>query len=110
MGAARDYIVKEYGRAVETIQNVIVLGAAAPAVQVLPNNPNRLSWVIWNLGAGATQIAPTSAVGPLFGSNIAGAGGMIGVTVREDGELVSNQMWGFSTVGSTIYILQTVAI
>jgi len=110
MGAARDYITKEYGRPCETVEAVVVLVAAAAAAVVLPNNPNRLAWTIWNLGAGAAQIAPTSAVGALFGSNVAGAGGMIGVTVREDGELPSRQLWGYSLAGTTLYILQTVAL
>jgi len=110
MGAASDYIKKEYGRPCETIEVVVPLVAAAAAVQVLPNNPNRLAWIIWNLGVGVAQVAPTSAVGALFGSAIAGAGGVIGVTVRDDGELPSRALWGYSLVGATLYILQTVAI
>jgi hypothetical protein len=110
MGAARDYITKEYGQPCETVEVVVPLVAAAAAVQVLPNNPNRLAWTMWNLGVGAAQVAPTSAVGALFGSTIAGAGGVIGVTVREDGELPSRQLWGYSLVGTTLYILQTVVI
>jgi hypothetical protein len=107
MGAASDYVKKLYGSPCETIEDVIVLGAAAAAVQILPNDPNRVAWIVWNLGAGAAQVGPTSAVGPLFGSNIAAAGGMINVTVREDGELPSRALWGFSTVGTTLYTIET---
>jgi hypothetical protein len=99
-----------YRAPVETVEVVVVLVAAAPAALVLPNNPNRLAWTIWNLGAGVAQVAPTSAVGVLFGSNIAAAGGMIGVTARDDGELPARALWGISAAGTTLYILQTVAI
>jgi len=110
MGAARDYLTRLYGRPVQTTEIVVPLVVATPAIVVLPNNPNRLAWTIWNLGAGVAQVAPTSAVGPLFGSNIAAAGGLIGVTVREDGELPSRELYGISALGTTLYILETVVI
>lgn len=110
MGAALDYLIKTYKTRVTTNEIVVVLVAAAPAAIVLPNNPNWLAWTIWNLGAGVAQIAPTSGVGVLFGSNVAAAGGMVGVTVREDGELPARGLWGISAVGTTLYILETVAL
>jgi len=110
MGAAAEYVAREYGRPCETREVAVVLVAAAAPVQVLPNDPNRMAWIVWNLGAGAAQVGPTSAVGALFGSNVAAAGGMVGASVREDGELPSRVLWGFSTVGTTLYILETVAL
>jgi hypothetical protein len=110
MGAASEFLERLYGYPVTTQEVQIALVAAAAAVQVLPNNPNRLAWTIWNLGAGAAQIGPTSGVGPLFGSNIAAAGGMVGVNVRDDGEFPSRELWGVSAVGTTLYVLELVAV
>lgn len=112
MGRVSEYIEKEYGFPLETVEVIVVLNAAVP-VAVLPNDPNRVSWTCFNLGAaiGAIGFTPdVSVVAPFNGILLAAAGGMTGATAREDGELPCHAIWGIGAGATTLYLMVTRAI
>lgn len=109
MGKTTDFIQRAYGTSVATVENVVVLNAALP-IQVLQNNPNRLMWTCFNLGANLGYVGFTSAVGALNGIQLAAAGGMVGLTAKDDGELPARELWGIGAGATTLYIISTEAL
>lgn len=106
MGACLDYIQRIYGFRLETVERVQVLAAGVVA-QVLLNDPNRVNWTIFNLGANVCTAAFSNNVAAAFGIQIAAAGGTVGSNAREDGELPARALFGFSAAGTTLYIVET---
>lgn len=110
MGRVSEYIQRKYGFPVQTVEAAVVLGAAAPAAPVLIANPNRVSYTIFNLGANVAFIGFTSAVGVLFGIQLNAAGDYFAVDAKDDGEITTLQLYGFSVLGTTLYIVSNEAV
>jgi|GEM_PF-6290714 len=109
MGKVTDYVNSLYGFETETTERAVVLGAAAPVI-VMPNDPNRLSWTIFNLGAAIGYVAFTSAVAAAFGMQLAAAGGVATSNAREDGDLPTHELWGIGAGATTLYVVETKAL
>lgn len=110
MGRVSEYINRKYGFPVQTVEAVVVLGAAAAAAVVLQSNPNRVSYTIFNLGANVAFIGFTSAVGALFGIQLNAAGDYFAVDAKDDGEITEMQLFGISALGTTLYIVSNEAV
>ncbi len=109
MGRTQEYIQKEYGFPLEVVEHIHVLGAVVP-VEILPNDPNRVAWTIFNVGAGIGYVAFSSAVGAAFGMQMAGNGGFISTNAREDGEVPCRSLWAIGAAATTLYIFETRAV
>jgi hypothetical protein len=109
MGAVRDFIDKQFGVPTETTERVVVLGAVVP-IEVLPANPNRFAWIMFNLGGGLAYIGFDSRTAALRGMQIAAGGGNIVANARDDLEYPTKQLFGIGSAATTLYILETVAI
>ena len=109
MGRCSEYVARQYGFPTDTAARVVVLNAAVP-VQVLNNNPNRVGFLIMNLGAAIGYVAPTSGAGALFGVLLAANGGVTGSNAKDDGTYPSMEMWGIGAGATTLYVLETMAV
>jgi hypothetical protein len=109
MGRCSEFVARQYGFPTETVARVVVLNAAA-AVQVMLNDPNRVAFLVMNLGAALGYVAPTSAVAALFGILLAANGGVTGSNARDDAEYPSYEMWGIGAGATTLYVLETRAV
>lgn len=109
MGRCKEFVERQWGFPTETVPNVVVLNAAT-AVQVMQNNPNRVAFLVMNLGANIGYVAPTSGAAALFGILLAANGGVTGSTARDDGEYPSMEMWGRGAGATTLYVLETRAV
>jgi hypothetical protein len=109
MGKVTDWITKEYGCRTATQTKVVVLSAAA-ATRVLQNDPNRFAWEIFNLALDTAFIGFTGDTTTTNGIGINPSGGNIGLTVREDLELPTHEMYGIGTAATTLFVVETVAI
>jgi hypothetical protein len=110
MGRTSEYINKQYGFPVETVEAQVVLVGAAAAAPVLLPNPNRVSYTIFNLGANVAFVGFTDAVGVLFGIQLNAAGDFFGTDAKDDGELPARMLFGISALGTTLYIVENVAV
>jgi hypothetical protein len=110
MGRCSQFIAAQFGFSCETRESDVPLVIAAP-VQVLQNNPNRVAWTIFNLGANPAYLSFGGTIpSATHGIEVAAGGGFISVNAREEGELPARDLYGISTGGATaLYVSETVA-
>jgi len=109
MGRCREYVQNLYGFPCDTVERVVVTGALP--VVALPNNPDRVGWVVFNLGANIAYLAFDSQVAALRGMQVAATGGIAGSSARDDGEMSSRELWCISPAGaSTLYIAEIIGL
>ena len=110
MGRASEYINKQYGFPVQTVEAQVALVAAAAAAPVLLQNPNRVSYTIFNLGANVAFVGFSSDVGILYGIQLNAAGDYFMTDAKDDGELPTRALYGLSVAGTDLYIVQNIAV
>ncbi|MBA7578135.1 hypothetical protein ES708_19991 [subsurface metagenome] len=77
---------------------------------IVPNNPDRLGFIIVNLGATAMYVAWDRGVLASHGILIAPNGGSFTMIADEDGELVGYELFGISiTSANDIFTMVTEA-
>ena len=106
MGEVWDYIERVYGVSLYEVEDFVVLAAGAPPAWIFPNNPNRFAYEIFNLGAGVAYAAFSVAVSPVFGMQLDPLGGGIGMSVKDDGNVPTRGLFGFSPLGATLYYFE----
>jgi hypothetical protein len=86
-----------------------VLGTSV--VEVLPENPRRLGWMVSNRGEFYVELSHDRSLLPGGGLLLTGEGGSASMTVVEDGEVTGYAVYGVA-VGSpsTIHIIEVVAL
>lgn len=81
------------------------LGLAA--TQIFLNNPDRVFWLVVNLGPGTVYIAYKRQVDATHGIRLGPLGGFASSKVDEDGEAVAYELFGIATVANNdIYFLE----
>jgi len=108
MGALSDYVQKKFGVSTRAIQDpVTVLCTFAASVTLLQNNPDRLGFIVVNLGATAMYVAWDPTVSATHGIYIAPNGGSFSMTADEDGELAGWELYGIAiTSDNDIFIVE----
>ena len=95
MGALSEYVKRKFGVATRAIQDpVTVLCPFAASATILRNNPDRLGFIVVNLGATAMYVAWDSTVSATHGIYISPNGGTFSMLADEDGELVGWELYG----------------
>ena len=107
MGKAYEYIKNRFGMSTRTVINPLTNAVATSVTKIAQNNADRLALTIVNVGANDVYIgfdAETSASRGIFvGAN----GGSLTLTVEEDFELITNNVYAISVgVASTIYVVE----
>jgi len=78
--------------------------AAATSEEILKENPDRISWIIFNLGTDVVYLShdplPSSTNGYYLDKN----GGTVSMTWDEDGELVGYRIYAISAGTPTLFI------
>lgn len=77
-------------------------------VQVLPNDPNRLAWVIINLGVAAAYLGFERDVSATKGIALTASGGSASLVWNEDFETVGYELFALGTVGDNLYVVEVV--
>ena len=106
---AREVIDKRFGVRTRAEVNPLVAQVGVAAIRVLPNNPDRLAWLIVNLSGNTLQLALDRGVGAARGILVQANGGSVGMVVDEDFDMVTYEIWGVATgAASNIYVLSVV--
>lgn len=110
MGKLAELIFKEFG--VKTIPriNPLVSSVGTSVVKVLNNNPDRIAFLIFNLGDYSLYIAPDNKVSASYGILVSSSGGFLNMIYKEDFELLGHNFYGVSPSGITaIHVLELIA-
>ena len=109
MGALADYVFKKFGVGTRAIQDpVAVLCPFAASAVLLQNNPDRLGFIIVNLGATAMYVAWDSTVSATHGIYVAANGGSFAMVADEDGELVGWELFGRAVTSDNDIFIVTI--
>ncbi len=110
MGKLSEYIEKHFG--IKTIPRINPEAdtVSTTVVKILKNNPDRIGFLIFNLGDYTVYIAPNNKVTANYGMSLASAGGFINMVAKEDFELVGYEFYAVSPGGSSkIWVMELVA-
>lgn len=109
MGKLEDVLTSHFGCKTRAVENPVIAAAPAVAAPFLQNNPDRLAWVLVNLGANPVYIGLTQAVGVANGIRLAPAGGVATQYWQEDFQMVGWAWWCVAPAGaSNIYVLEVI--
>lgn len=108
--ALHRYVEKKFGMATRAYAITDPVSCLTTLTQILKNNPDRLGYLIVNLGATAMYVAWDREVGADHGVYIAPGGGSFALTADEDGELVGYELYGIAiTSANDIFTMVTEA-
>ena len=111
MGALNEFVERKFGVSTRAIQDpVTVLCPFAASATILRNNPDRLGYIVVNLGTTAMYVAWDSTVSATHGVYVAPNGGSFSLIADEDGDLVGWELFGISiTSDNDIFIVEVEA-
>lgn len=105
MGAALDWLRKEYGGFLEEVETTVPTTAVPVAATV--NDPDCLALVFVNFGAQNISLALAQNAPAGSGVTLTSAGGVVSLDVRDDLTLPSRAWFASSAGGaSTLYVLK----
>ena len=74
--------------------------------KILSNNPNRLAWIIVNLGSNSTYFGFDRDVSSSKGITITGNGGTASMRWNEDFDLVGYELFAKGTLSDVLYVVE----
>jgi hypothetical protein len=112
LGRLSEYISKKFGCKTEAVADPLnVTSVGTTTTQILPNNPDRLFYILVNLGSYDLYVAWDRSVGSTHGVQVSKGGGNLVLTADDDAELVGYEAYAVSPSGATdIYILTIVGV
>ncbi len=104
MGRLSEAIEREFGFPVQVEFSPKAVSVTTTQQEVLKGNPDRLSFVMFNLGAQIAYVHFNQYVGPGLGFYLDKNGGFIALNYKEDGELVGLPWHVVGAGSTTIYV------
>jgi hypothetical protein len=109
LSAVRAWVEAEFGGPTTEQEKTFVLAPGNVAQEVVPNNAERVSLTIVNIGTGNLNLALSSSlVATIGGIFLSSSGGEVNMHVRDDATLPGRQWWCSSGAGSTVYVLEVI--
>jgi len=110
MGALAEFVRKKFGVATRLIQNPVTDTCGTSVTTLLLNNPDRLMWMIVNLGTKALYVAWDKGVASDHGVYVSPNGGTVSAIADEDGEMVGYPVYGVAPAGAVdIFVIEVEA-
>jgi len=98
---------KDIGHPTATVVNPVTNTVATTVTQVFRNNPNRIFWLLTNLGAAVLYLGWDRAVSSARGLQVQPNGGALSLAWREDYELCFAEVFCLSSSGNlTVYCFE----
>ena len=102
------YVEKTFGMKTRSIVNPVVASCQIAITQLLRNNPDRLGYIIVNLGANDMLVSFDEHPAANRGIFVANGGGILSLNVNDDYELVGYPVYGTAPLGATaIFVMET---
>jgi len=109
MGALETVLDSHFGTKTRSVENPVIAAIPAVAGIILRNNPDRLAFVIVNLGANPAYLGLTNAVGVANGIYVPANGGSVTMYWQEDFQMVGWAWWAVAPAGaSNCYVLEVI--
>lgn len=106
--ALHRYVQKKFGMATRSYPITDPVSCLTTVTALLKNNPDRLGYLLINLGDTDMYVAWDRAVLASHGVRLVKAGGSFGLIADEDGELVGMALFGISiTSANDIFTMVT---
>jgi len=99
--ALHRFVEKKFGVATRAYPIADPTSCATTVTSILPNNPDRLSYILVNLGDYPMYVAWDRDVGSDHGVYVAPNGGSFSLIADEDGELVGYELFGIAITDAT---------
>ena len=104
-------IEREFGVKTGSSENPITDSVGLTAARVLPNNPNRLGWILVNLSVNLIYLGFSPDVSTSKGIQVGANGGMTSMMYREDFELTAHEVYAIAAgANSAIYVVETLIV
>lgn len=104
-----ELIQKRFGMVTRAQANPLVDEVDIAVTKILPNNPNRLAWIILNLSPNNVFIALDTKVASTHGILLTPSGGSATMIYEEDFEATCWEVFGTAAVdASDIFVLEVV--
>lgn len=101
-------IEREFGVKTGSRENPITDSVGITAARVLPNNPNRLGWILVNLSVNLLYLGFSPDVSSSKGIQVGSNGGMASMVYKEDFELAAQEVYAVAAgANSAIYVVET---
>ena len=108
--ALHEYVERKFGVGTRSYPISDPVSCATTVTVILPNNPDRLAYLLVNLGETDMYVAWDRDVGKDHGAYVAPNGGSFSLLADEDGELVGYELFGISiTDANDIFTMVTEA-
>lgn len=111
MGKLQDLITKEVGLVTSPSFNPMVTSVGVTAVQILPNNPDRVAGLFVNTSANVIYIKPSPDVSTTNGIVLPPSGGTASMLWKEDFNLVGMAWYAVASgAASSIMVMSLDAV
>jgi hypothetical protein len=104
MGAAREFTEKRFGEIVQVRQRVVALAAAQ--VEILPNDPDRLQYLITTISPIDVTYSYRSPIVLGTGLLALGRGSTIRSTVEDDGDVTGWALFAISNNPGNLFVVE----
>lgn len=106
-GAVLEFMAQRFGGLVSARTSVVTAGVAA--VELVGGNPERVALTIQNLGTGEVFIHPTGEPTASNGIRLGASGGLISVSVLEDGVMSAYGWRVLGTIAATpVFVVEVI--
>jgi hypothetical protein len=109
VGKLREYVNKKFGVKTRIVINDIVNSVGTSVTKILANKPDRLAFLIVNLGTGALYILSDPTVSATKGILIEPNGGNYVALPDEDFDLVGYEWFAVASAATNILTLEIIA-
>jgi len=106
---AQEVLDRRWGVRTRPITNRLVSSLGTSVTRLIPNDPDRLAWLIVNLSGNTVYLALTRDVSSSKAILLQPSGGSAGMVIDEDFNTVTYEVWGLaSAANSAIYTVEVV--
>jgi len=99
-------LLKLFGVRTYAEENPLISSLGTTAAKILPNDPDRLAYLVINLSSNVVYVALKSDVASTKGARLDANGGSYGMVFNEDFQMTGWELWGVATgASSAIYVL-----
>ncbi len=107
LGRAANFSESKFGGPTRIVENPLTTSVGATPTLLLPNEPDRIFWLVVNRSAQIVDLGFTNAL--VTGANILldANGGTVSSILEQDGELVTYPVYAVAPVaGATVYVVE----
>jgi len=107
--ALQKILQRQFGADFEVRENPVTSQLTTVPAVILRNNPDRIAWLVANLGSYNGFLGFSPDVGPGKGLPLPAGGGQITCTYLEDLVLPGYEVYGAAEGATQIYVLEIIA-